>query len=76
MLDFTCPLSGEIIVSDPITLNGYIYDKETLEDWIYRSDWLDPFFIFDNKDDDSSALTAKVIKEHQVDASQIKECSP
>jgi len=74
--DFTCPLSGEVILSDPVTLNGYVYDKDTLEDWIYRSDWLDPFYIFDNHSDSSSVLTEKVIKENQVDPSQILECSP
>jgi len=47
MVDFTCPLSGELL-SDPVVLSGYVYDKDTLEDWIYRSDWLDPFYIFDN----------------------------
>lgn len=50
-VDFKCPLSGEIILSEPVTLNGYIYDKDTLEDWIYRSDWLDPLYIFDKQNE-------------------------
>jgi len=60
MKDFTCPLSGELM-TDPVTLNGYVYDKDTLEDWIYRSDWLDPFYIFDNQDN-STILTESMKK--------------
>jgi len=59
-----------VILSEPVTLNGYVYDKDTLEDWIYRSDWLDPFYIFNNQND-SSYLTEKIIKENQVDPCQI-----
>jgi hypothetical protein len=44
--DFRCPLSGDIILKDPVTLNGFIYEREALEDWIFQSDWLDPMFIF------------------------------
>lgn len=44
--DFRCPLSGQIILNDPVTLNGFVYERGALEDWIFQSDWLDPMFIF------------------------------
>ena len=46
MNDFRCPLTGDLILNDPVVLNGFVYERETLEDWIFQSDWLDPMFIF------------------------------
>ena len=27
---------------DPVTLNGLVYDREFVEDWIFENDWTDP----------------------------------
>jgi len=74
-VDFICPLSGELIQSEPVTLNGHVYDRDTLEDWIYRSEFLDPLYIFDNYSD-MQILSKSVIESNQTDPNQIKECSP
>lgn len=29
-------------MQDPVVLNGYLYDRENIEDWIYVNDWSDP----------------------------------
>ena len=39
--DFQCPISGAVI-ADPVVLNGYLYDREFIEDWIFENDWSDP----------------------------------
>ena len=39
--DFECPISGHIM-SDPVLLNGRVYDREYIEDWIFENDWTDP----------------------------------
>lgn len=61
--DFRCPLTGELILNDPVVLNGNIYERDALEDWIFQSDWLDPMFIF-NKKDVNEELTQDVIQEN------------
>ena len=39
--DFQCPISGSFM-TDPVTLNGLVYDREFVEDWIFENDWTDP----------------------------------
>ena len=29
-------------MTDPVTLNGLVYDREFVEDWIFENDWTDP----------------------------------
>lgn len=40
--DFKCPISGEIIRFEPVILNGNLYERENLEDWMYLNNWTDP----------------------------------
>ena len=40
--DFICPISGEVIRFEPVLLNGNLYERENLEDWMYLNDWTDP----------------------------------
>ena len=30
-------------MTEPITLNGYLYDRESIEEWLLEYDWKDPF---------------------------------
>ena len=39
--DLQCPISGTVM-TDPVTLNGLVYDREFVEDWIFENDWTDP----------------------------------
>jgi hypothetical protein len=40
-------------LNEPVLLNGRIYERETLENWIYNSNWLDPMFIFEKTDSEN-----------------------
>ena len=41
---FRCPISNRFL-SDAVVLNGFIYDRAALEDWIFENNWEDPVQI-------------------------------
>ena len=36
-------------MNDPVTLNGYLYDRESIEEWMFENDWRDPYVKDDSK---------------------------
>ena len=43
-----CPLSGKIF-EDPVTLNGHVYEREAIEDYLFENNWSDPAAIFNDQ---------------------------
>ena len=51
-----CPLSGKIL-KDPVTLNGHVYEREAIEDFLFENDWFDPAVIFEEENKQNVELT-------------------
>ena len=41
-----CPLSGKFL-KDPVSLNGHVYEREAIEDFLFEHEWSDPAVIFE-----------------------------
>lgn len=71
--DFRCPLSQELFHEDPVVLNGHVYERDALEDWIFQSDWLDPLYLLqkvESKEQDDQ-VSQDAIYDNQVSPEDI-----
>ena len=44
-------------MQDPVNLNGFVYDREFIEDWIFENDWTDPGRLTSGSRSDSIAVS-------------------